>query len=238
MSTETDVRMESVLANPVLVRIEVEARFVDKVIGGLPKHPDMLALHLERQGITGRDAETVPEQMDVLTEEQVAEVVEQEKAKVWRGFLRMCAPEGMALCLGDYQVKAGLREGFTTTGLMAVDKVRGKPSYRNALQHGLCVVPKHIVLSRQGLPLLKPDGQITGVIHAWTPQGQIAALKLADYVLVPEISFAIEVIDPRLATKAAQEHLRTAVAALQRIGLGADRSQQHGQFVVTRYDEE
>jgi hypothetical protein len=87
---------------------------------------------------------------------------------------------------------------------------------------------------------MTPDGSEESPVHAMTPQGPISALKRVDYVETPTLTFTIRALKTPLVTKAKdkiapQAYVRTILEYCQDGGLGADRSQGYGKFLVEEF---
>lgn len=101
------------------------------------------------------------------------------------------------------------------------------------------------------------DGTISGVVHAMTPQGPIAALKKVDYVERPLIRFTVTCLNESFMCKTEDPEKVAAgakgtsgrkrigckdiVLALlhhgRELGMGADRSQGYGKFDIVEFEE-
>lgn len=203
----------------------IKIRFREHVHGGVPRTEEMIQKWLEARVKKGILAG--PEK-DRIAAETAAEVEIEEKTEAaWSGFKR----DSWGIYLEARQVKSGLREAASALGI-----IKQKRGFRQEIQHLLFVEPPHIALSRGGVQLAEPDGYEEGVVHAWTQQGKISAIKRNDFAGQVECEFTVRLVAVP-GQKLTREDLERMLILMQDGGLGANRSQGQGTFDVLAFDE-
>ena len=117
------------------VKYGIVIKFREKVFGGLPKHPDLLAEHIER--IAGQDDAFVERvKAEVSNGEELSpEQLDQLKEKSWTTF----RTDEVGVHMNDYQIKAMLKMANDTL------KLKGyTASKKQTIQHGLWIKPPHL----------------------------------------------------------------------------------------------
>lgn len=207
-----------------VVRLEV----LDRIYGGLPKNPELIEGFLKGKGVPD---EAAKEMAPKIAAEIAAENVETEE-RMWTTFKR----DAVGLYIETRQIKALLKEAVGETEMWKQQGLAGLKS-----RVGGAVFPKgqggadqtRLYLFRNGTAVKDPDGFDETVGHVSGPQGKRSILKRKDYVLKPTIEFTLRVANPRVKG----EILRTLFEVGEELGLGADRSQEHGKFKVLEFAE-
>lgn len=130
------------------------------------------------------------------------------------------------------QVKACLRESAQRLGM--IKKVQG---FRQVVQHDLHVRAENgsqkLRLRRQGDVVEEPDGKDMRPISVLTRQGPRTAIKRFEYATEPVVEFEVKVLAGGIGDgKLDEAKLREMLEFGGMLGLGADRSQGEGTFVV------
>jgi hypothetical protein len=191
-----------------------------RLCGGIPKNKDLIGDWIRAK--TGFDDEKTAEQI-----ENMEEHVEQKAEKSWNGFYQ----DERGLCIECRCIKAMLKECATV--LKITEKKRGS---KQLFQHAMLVKPIDSDDDVIPLGLKEPTGMMENVVHAIGPKGPQTALKRVDYVEGVTISFRIFVLKTAAAETRhiGEEQIRQILCLAQDDGLGADRSQGKGTFIVTR----
>ena len=219
----------------LFTRYRVELTFVDKVMGGVPQRPEIIEGWL-RQRFTGNDNAEMRmlmlrtlEQLDLpvdaeMTMEQLHEVAKHAAAQQkGNTFFRNWG----FLCLGDYQIKAGLKE--STNILFGSD--RWGPTRKGPKGY----LAERVFVDEQWISLGKeePDGTHLQIGQVTGPKGPRSTLTYYDYVQRASIAFTVSSLEDCIKT----DQWRKILLLMQREGLGAIRSLAHGQFRVTAFDK-
>jgi hypothetical protein len=155
----------------------------------------------------------------------------------WCGFK---SDPDFGLYIETRQVRAGLRDQARNLGLFN-SKRGSKEAFLNVCQ----------VVSRDDLDgdrtkiflnTHEPSGYMELAVHVMTAQGPRTALKRVDYVHRPVISFEIWLPNPPAGENKNQKRLdgddlESILSQLEKVGIGADRTQQAGKFVVTEFEK-
>lgn len=217
-------------------RYHVEIQFTDKVMGGVPQNPKIIEGWL-RQRFAGNDAEMHDlllrtldslgiESDGELTREQLDDIAKKAAAEQkGNTFYRNEA----GLCLGDYQIKAMLKEATAIIYPWGPDNKWGptKKAPRSFLAERVFVDEKWVPLGRA-----EPDGQHLQIGQVSGPKGPRSTLTYYAYCERAIASFTVFSLEDMVKPEQWQRILLTG----QREGLGAIRSLGHGQFRVTAFD--
>jgi hypothetical protein len=200
---------------------EATIHMTSKLCGGIPKNPAMIADWIKAR--TGFD--------DEKTADQIADMeahVDEQAEKSWIGFYR----DERGICLECRGVKAMFKECASV--LRITEQKRG---CKQIFQHGFEVkaVDGGNVIP---LGLAEPHGWFEAVCHSMTPKGPRSSLKRVDYVEDINVHFRVLVLKTALqeTRHIGEAEIRRILAFAQENGVGADRSQGRGKFVVTRFD--
>jgi hypothetical protein len=201
----------------------VEIRLRDKLCGGVPKNPELIAEWIKAK--TGYD----DKETEVQTREALDALIDTETEKSWNGFP---ADKEKGLFVWARQMKALFKEAATMLRV-TVDK-RGS---KQIFQHGFEIKALNGT-DRLYFDKSKPDGFDEGPIHVQTPQGPRTAIKRVDYVEQVGIVFEIWVLGTHAAETrhVSEETIKTMLRFAQENGLGADRSQGRGKFTVVSFE--
>jgi hypothetical protein len=197
------------------------------LLGGIPKNPDLIKDWLLRRAEDKPVLDKEPITADALPtdefiEQVQGEVFEPTEEKGWTTF----KADSLGIYIEERQIKAMLREGAKQR---TITKERG---FRDALAHGLFTSPKRIRPTRNGLPVIEPDGFYEAVAHVQTPQGPRSAIKRHDYVIYPTLEFIIVNANGGRDAMPTEGQLLEALVTCEEIGLGASRSVGTGKFSV------
>ena len=206
---------------------------VERLVGGLPKHPEIVKRWQEAKWpanpeakLTPEDPQTPEEAAARITESMGAQALAAEDAVagIWTGF----AERNGSLVLEHRQVKAMLKESANVVkALPNMRKLNTKGEskempLRARLAERVFVKPHWIPLG-----VSEPSDSPERPIHVMTSQGPRTALKRTDVIDDVEIHCTLKVLNDGVITEAI---LRTILDHGSENGIGTDRSQGNGQF--------
>ena len=200
------------------VRLKVR----DKLCGGMPKNPSLLA------GWIAATTEHNDETTTAQEAEARAVLLAPSEEKSWNGF----PADENGLFVWSRQIKALFKECASMLRITTA-----KIGSKQILQHGF-EVKGLVKTDRVYLGVDKPDGSDEGPIHVQTAQGPRTAIKRVDYVQGVELKFEVWVLHTSGAEKrnVGEHEIRAMLAFGQENGLGADRSQGHGKVDVVAFE--
>lgn len=215
----------------IWTKYEVEIKSRDKIFGGIPKATELLEGWLKGQGLTPPEAK----QVATKTKDEVHEPIEPEDIsedieKSWTTF----KSDDTGLYIETRQIKAMLKEACGASKIWT--KHKGLKS-----RIGDALFPKggggpdrtRIYLKREGEVITEPDGHEETVGHVSGPRGKMSILKRKDYVEQTTIGFELWIGNSILTHKV----LSFLFEFGQELGLGADRSMEHGKFDTIKLDK-
>lgn len=219
----------------VFATYEAEIMFTAKIMGGIPADPKLIEGWLRTKAGLDDDAEVMAVMRRTLNErgveiaaeatydeivaasEQIADIRET------TGFKR---DSDAGLYIEARQVKAMLKECVHI--LFAGEKWgQTRKGPKNFTAERVFVDPDRIYLGRD-----EPDGIDMVIGHVTGPSGPRSTLGYHEYAERAAIAFRVLVTDDCITP----EQWARIWTHAERNGLGALRSQGHGQFVVTRWD--
>lgn len=208
MAEEKKEKKKKKIEGPLYIFYGVTMRIKDRIVGGIPKNPAVIAQWIK----TAMDKAN-----KVKTEEIIKETVELMGAdeyaeKAWTGF--KSHPEH-GLFIEGRQVKAMFKEGANV-----IKKRIDIKNFRAKLAERMWVMEDMIPLG-----VKEPTGFDERPVHVMTRQGPRSALKRFDYVEKPEINFEIRVWNDGVIT---EDLLTVLIDYCAFNGLGAMRSQGEG----------
>lgn len=216
-------------------RYRVEIRFRAKLMGGVPKAPDVIEGWLRSKAGVTDEAEighmtalTLAQRLGVDPgsadiEDMIAASREVAASKSTNGF----KADGDGLYVEGRQVKALLKE---VTNIVYAGEKWGptRKGARNFVAERVFVVEDRIHLGRT-----QPDGIEQVIGHVSGPQGARSTLTYHEYVFQPTCSFTL--MSHRDCIK--PDQWVDLLILAQEEGLGALRSQGHGRFSVQAFDK-
>lgn len=164
---------------------------------------------------------------------------EEEKAAGWSVFRK----DEVGLYLEARQFKALLREAAKGLGVTARPPLGATQDVREYChvwatgQHPLDPRAARLYFSAAPdrlVPLQEPDGSHERPICVTGPQGKRSALKRSDFMVQRWLFISVEILNSR-NSRPSEHEFRLMLDLMQRIGLGADRSQGYGQFQIQAY---
>lgn len=210
---------------------DVEIRFRDRLVGGIPIVPEGAERADAYEGwARGQDVEpeAAHELADKLASDPDMPVTTEDVEGLATGF----RSDDVGIYIEARQVKALIREASQRLGI--IKTVRGS---RQVVQHDLHV------RSRDGDQKLyldrdRADGTDVRPISVITRQGPRTAIKRFDYVTQGTLTFRIRVLAGGIGNDLIGEaRLRDILELGSELGLGADRSQGEGTFDVIAFDK-
>jgi hypothetical protein len=201
----------------IFYRLEIT---VDKLTGGIPKHPEIVRRWQEAHWPAGGD-EKAGKTLDAAVAETLETITPDEEVKgIWTGFVE----DGGYACLESRNLKAMFKESANIVKNMTVLYERGKPvSFLRAK------VAERVFVNPRFIRVAPMDSVMSAErpIHVMTRQGPRTALKRVDYVENVQFTCTVKVLnDGQIKDKT----LRTMLDYAQDGGLGTDRSVGSGTF--------
>jgi hypothetical protein len=211
----------------------VEGSFNEYCLGGKPKSLDTALAVVDARVNAGKlpeeAAEAIREQtrsvyLDDMKVEQEEGLHDPEKPveKTWCTFFR----DDNGLYLESRVVKTALRESMQSAKLFK--NVSGTKTQHNM---GLFVDPPRVYFTRDGKPITEPDGFLDSVAIIEDRNGKRTAIKRSDYTLQATIAFEVSVV---AGGAIGIREITGGLAVMEKLGLGAMRSQGFGQITWTR----
>lgn len=205
---------------------------VSHMAGGVPNKPEAIRHWIETnvQGpdaaLRGLIAETMVERGVELND--AIDVIAGEMSV--NGFKR----NGSGLYAEGRQVKACIKEAASIAVEAGKIPQRG---YGKASQAGKGLrsfLPEHVFVVEDQIPLgvNEPSGRIERPIHVMGPRGPRDAMKAVDYVDEVKLDFTV-ISDWDFS----EEWWAAVWLVAEQNGIGGDRSQGFGRFVVTRWEK-
>jgi hypothetical protein len=208
---------------------DVEIQVRTRIVGGIPKSPDLIRAWLESRApakVPAAVANGGAPHLEKLIAQVQAEMADQAPEgdsaieRSWTGFKR--TRDGRP-AIESRNVKASFREGSNVCKeIIGIRNMKSKCSER------VFVDPPRIALEGAPDPLPWEDR----AVHVMTAQGPRTALKRFDYVEQPTLRFWLRVLKDGLFT---EEILRTLREYGQENGLGAARSQDEGKYDLVSF---
>lgn len=214
---------------------DVELTFRDKLLGGVPKDPEIIEGWLRaKAGI--EDTEEIRRALlrtlvelgaEVRPDMSYEELREASKSlaaiRQTNGFKR----DDKGLYIEDRQVKAMIKEAVNIlyAGERWGQTRKGPQSFT---AERVFVEPAHIHLGRQD-----PDGVETMISHLSGPKGPYSSIGYNEYVRHPVLHFSVI----SLRNELSPDKWPAIWVLAQENGLGADRSQSFGRFDVTKWEQ-
>lgn len=229
---------KSVLSKRLPVRrYRITMAFTDQIRGGTPKSDSVIEswikTHVTDESAVERIVAETKEAMAPAT--NVDETVDEAKKVVANGF----KSDENGLYVEGRCIMAMLKESANI-----IKTELNITALRNRLVEQWYVEEQTCPLVRQdtGERIKEPDGTAEGVVHAMTRVGMIHALKEVDYIKGAQVSFTLRCYDLGFATKTKSvvpylDVLEYVLDHAEWNGFHAERSQQHGRFVVTELVE-
>lgn len=206
---------------PLFQFYNLHLQFLDKLMAGVPKHPDLIASWLEAR----KPSETAfakledPILIPALAEQVITEVQAEatQENKVWCGF-KVDTDRG--LYVDGYHVKAHLKDLANI-----LQAHTGIKNLKAKLADRLFILEPCLYLGKT-----EPDGYWEHPVHVMTMQGPRSALKRNDYVERVTIDATLAILnDPVIKTPLLETILQLGSVK----GFGAERGLGHGRYQFT-----
>ena len=201
-------------------RYELEMRITRRLMGGVPKHPDVIQAWLEARmpSEAAFAAMEDPTPLPELAEEVVSQVgaVETALNKVWCGFTF----DEKGLYVDGYHIKSHLKDCANRLQLYTgIKALKAKVSDKVEVEEDRCYLGRS-----------EPDGYWEHPVHVMTKPGPRTALKRNDYIERPTITTHLLVLDDGVITT---ELLETILKFGSTKGFGAERGLGNGRYSFT-----
>lgn len=202
----------------------------NRLVGGIPTNVDLIAGWVQanmKEATKEERAKLVDATIDHLPK-----LAEERAEKTWTTF----KADAEGIYFEGRNMKAMLKECANILRDMLVkDDKRANDSsksrftnLKSRLAERCFVEEDKIRFTRDGKPVLKPDGNEERAIHVMGPQGPRTALKKVDFVSGPvELSFTLRVLADGVVD---EELLKTIFEFGGYNGLGTDRAMGNGVF--------
>ncbi len=216
----------------IWTRWKVTIQITNELMAGIPKNKELIKTWLESRkpsdaAFTKRDAagEVLPT-VDELTEQVASDVgandtkdkdtAQAEEDFSWLGFRK---DDERGLWVRGSDMKAHIKDcANILKDLLELKALRSKVADR------VYVVEEAIWFGK-----MDPDGHIEPPVHVMTRMGKRSALKRNDYILRPEISFTLRVLDDDVID---EELLRAIFDYGGTHGFGAERGLGYGRYTL------
>jgi len=238
----------------------VELEFVEDILGGQPKDEKTMrnfveaklnreAVEAEKKGLKpptqGRKEELVERHLErMFGASSVDETIDEESDRSWTTFF--IDEEGP--WMGVYQVNAGFREMLSCLGI-TVAKRGSKQTFQHLMNIKSCDANGkeyegdkrlRIHFYRNGELLTDVDDYVTKTASVSTPMGKRSIIKNHDRVLHATARFLVHVPANLPKTRSTailrDKEIVDIFTHMQSDGLGSNRSQGHGTFVLKRLE--
>lgn len=195
-------------------RYQVEMRFEDRLMGGVPKHSNVIKSWLEARMPTHAPPDATP--LNELADQVAVAVQATEDAenKVWTGFM---GETERGLYIPGFHLKAHLKDVANIAKAFL-----GEKNLKAKLADRLFVDDKEIWLG-----VKEPAGYWEHAVHIMTPQGPRSALKRTDYVVTPTLCATIRVFADGVITESLLQSLFEFGGTK---GFGAERGLGNGRY--------
>ena len=223
---------EQIDRKPMFLYFNVQLQMRRWICGGTPKSPDTIEKWIQAALSDDSRIDTlIAEAKDAMGTEKLSEGdVEALKNAAWNGF----RSDDDGLYIESRQVKAMFKESANV-----IKDVLGLSAFKARVAERVFVMGDRIHLDTD-----IPSGTYDSMVHAMTPRGPNSALKRTDYVERPLIECRLKVLNDGIKLAGGKgkmhpsEYLPAILEHACENGLGADRSQGHGQFDVVECAED
>jgi len=218
-------------------RMTVTVEFIDKVYGGIPKCKKSLDYFMQERCMSDEQKKSLEERLSIqgMTDEEKRIAMDLN----WNVFEKDLQGN---CCLWTGNIKAMLREIFTTLGLTQKRHKSGEDAHaggKQTLQHGVSVCSCNpgdylrIPFLIDGKSQAASQGYDDRIKHIEDKAGKRSVIGRHDYFVTPTMQFVLSW--PRDGVYSAADIIK-ALCFCEDDGLGACRSQCFGQFKVIKID--
>lgn len=236
MSGQTYTPPVSVLADVELgmyQSVDVTIEFLDKILAGIPTSEKALEYFLDAKFKSDAEKQDFRERLKAgtLSKEEI-------KERADCSTCRFEPDKDGHLSIWNGNLKAMLREGFTTLDIPGQIKVAGtgfKGAAKQQWQHGLVIDPLYVPFLVDGKPVKTPAGAVDKVKHLVDQMtgAPRSAIGRHDYMdRGTQMKFSIRWLRKSCITV---DHAKELLCMAQSDGLGASRSQSNGRFAVIAF---
>jgi hypothetical protein len=198
--------------------IKVQWEFQNRVMGGVPADPAVIAAWLETRGLAEKVRETIEETSGD------PEAVPPEKPEVAKLVFKR---NETGLYVDAYTVKAHLKDAANQ-----IAKLLGVTALRSKVANKCYVMGEHLPLFRPtGEAIMVADGEYEHAIQVMTRQGPRSALKSNEFIETPScLAFTLQVLKDGIIT---DEIIRSICEYGGIHGYGAERGLGYGRYQAT-----
>lgn len=128
-------------------------------------------------------------------------------------------------------IRAHLKDCARVISAQYLGRIEGERAFSTRVKNGLYQDPQApwIPLVREdGTAITVPDGWEDRAVHAWSPRGQVNALKRIAYVVQPRLAFTLLI----LGDSVSEGDLATVMQYGGVHGYGGERSRDGGKYVA------
>ncbi|OPX65636.1 MAG: hypothetical protein A4E30_00307 [Methanomassiliicoccales archaeon PtaB.Bin215] len=207
------------------VKYKIKAKFVDRLMGGLPGNPELVDVFLAQKKLLPGEKESAERMLNISQNMATVEGVEEIMSNIF-------ARDEIGLYLNAYQLSAALKEAAYVQ----------KSVWPTAMKRGVRVLPSKLYLKRDGAYIEKPDGEEQFVSHLEEVRTgrPYSAIKKVEFLNQPE--FEAEIWVANVTGKGApkplinEETMRLLLDHVQMAGIGAMRSMGFGMCEIAMGD--
>lgn len=227
----------------LFTKYRVEITFLNRVMGGVPQRPDIIESWL-RQRVTGGDEEvrlmflkTLDELgVDVDAGATTEELMKASRKTAKDNYANTFRRDSKGIFLGDYQIKAGMKESTAILYPYQEPSARMGPTKKAARSY----LAERVFIdgTRVWLNRTAPDGTYLHIGHVTGPKGPRSTLSYFDYCETSadnhaKASFTVFSVEDCIR----QDMWERILSHMERNGIGAIRSMGYGQFAVTGFEK-
>lgn len=204
-------------------KYRVTWKFRNEFAAGIPENPEALLAFLEARAPERRPEDAIP--LEELAE-QVAQEIHQPSTEREAALTTTFKEKNGALVYEARGVKAHIKDCASV-----LSKMLGITAFKAKVANRADIKPQFIPLTRNGQPITEVDGSEIRPVTTMTRLGPRTAVKIVKYVLAPELTFELLVLDDGVIT---EQHLRSIFQYGGNVkGAGQDRGLGWGRYDFT-----
>ena len=204
-----------------LARYDVVLHVPERLVGGIPKNPELIKSWLAGRGVTLGVEAVVEAEKEKLDGQLIQE-------GAWKGFYS----DSTGLFIEERNPRGLLKDSAKANPNCGTKTVKAA---LKKLTVNLRIDPVRIYpTNAEGKPFTEPTGSEERAVHVMTPQGPRTALKKSDYVRDARLSFRLTASHPDLSEAFLRDLLDYGQWFL---GIGSDVSQGEGKYIVEKFEK-